>query len=194
MDSPDSSTPFLNFQNTKEVVLVVLGAFIYAAFNRWFEKKTKVIAYIGQTGTFKLKERENSPEAEISTHQLVIRNEGKKLAKNVNVIHVNLPDDFTVFPAIEWNIKELNYGAKALIFPNLAQSQQITIAYLYPPNFPYTIHGEISHDEGMAKIIKVLPMRQFSWWVYTLCYMLMISGLAFWTYLLFFLFTYLQIL
>lgn len=186
-------TPFLNFQHAKDVALLILGGFITQVFTLWFERKPKVIAYIGQTGIFKLKKRENSPEAEISTHQLVIRNNGKKPAKNVSVVHVNLPDDFTVFPAIDWDIKELNYGAKSIIFPTLASSQQITIAYLYPPNFPL-IHGEISHDEGMAKSIKVQPVRQYSSWIYTLCFILMLSGLASWFYLLFFFLTYFQIL
>lgn len=188
-----SFLPFLNFQNAKEVGILILGGFISITLNQWLEKKPKLIAYIGQQGIFRLKKRENLPETEILTHSIVIKNDGKKSAKNINVIHVNLPEDFTVFPATDWTLKELNYGAKALVFPNLAPSQQITIAYLYPPNFPL-IHGEISYEEGMAKIIEMLPVQQISQSLHILRCILILTGLIFWLYLIFFLLTHFQIL
>lgn len=141
----------LFIESAVAVFCVILGACL----NRWFQRKARIIAFTTPPGHIRMKDG-----GVISCHNLILRNDGKKEAKNLQVIHVNLPD-FQVLPAIKYSREQLQDGT-AIIFPTLVPGEQITICYIYPGEFFGQIHGVIKHEEGQADYINVLLTKQYS--------------------------------
>lgn len=121
-----------------------------------FERKPRLIA-----GTTRAAHIRISKEQILSNHTLIVRNDGTKEAKNVQIIHLNLPELYQVLPAVPYTVEDLKDG-KALVFPSLVPDEEITICYMYPEFLFGNIHGIIKHEEGQAKYINILLTREYS--------------------------------
>lgn len=156
------------------VITLFLGVFI----NRFFESREKLISHLGYIASHKLPPHKEGEEPTIvHTHSVIIRNNGRKAAKNVRLGHNYLPN-FNVYPDIEYSINNLPGGGKEIVFPTLTPKKEITISYLYFP--PYTwsaINTHIESDEGSAKVVQVLLQPQVNPLVIKIIWILIIVGL-----------------
>jgi hypothetical protein len=110
----------------------------------------------------------NTPGMVVRTHTVVIRNTGRLSAHNVRVPH-NLPLapplNFTIVPQTAFTCAPLSGGGEEIVFPVLVPGQQVTISYLYfPPLLYLQINLPVRSDEGMARVINVLPTPQRPKW------------------------------
>ena len=111
----------------KAVAAVVGGVVTYM-----FEKRTRLLAYYGHVGLFRLNPTPSSPLTAVHTHSVVIRNAGRLPAKNVRVPH-RIPlaasnVHVSVDPQIAYTVTALPNGGDELRFDVLAPQQMITIS------------------------------------------------------------------
>lgn len=157
------------------IVVPIITLVIAAILNHILTRRPRLIAYWGHVAAFK-SGAGTEDEINLFTHTIVVRNAGRKPAKNVRLDHAHLPD-FQVSPSIEYNVQELTGGGKEIVFPLLVPGEQITLSYLYfPPTIYSDINRNIKSDEGFGKVVKMLLTEQRSkWYNYT---RLMFMGLG----------------
>ena len=159
---------------TMPILTLFLGVFI----NRLLENREKLVAYLGHSASHRLQptEDEQAPVI-VNTHSVVLKNNGRKSAKNVRLGHNQLPN-LNVFPDIEYEIKELPGGGKEIVFPVVTPKKEITISYLYyEPVRWHNINTHIESDAGPAKVVSVLLQPQPKPIVLKLVFFLMGLGL-----------------
>lgn len=165
---------------TAPILALLMGAIL----NRAIESRPRLVTYLGHVSAHRLRNNDGSPN-DVYTHSLVIRNSGRKPATNVRLSHAYLPN-FNVFPDIEHRVEELPGGGKEIVIPSLVPGEQVTISYLYfSPVTWNQINGQIKSDEGLAKVLHVLPTQQYSKWFNRLALLLMLGGLVAGFYVLF---------
>jgi len=95
----------------------------------------------------------------------------------VCLTHPYLPS-FNVYPDIEHRVDDLPGGGKEIIIPTLVPNEQVTISYLYfPPVTWNQVNGQIKSNEGLARVLQVLPTQQYPSWFNHLVAGLMLTGL-----------------
>ena len=154
------------------LVALVVGSFLTRALSR-----PVVTTYLGHVSSHLVDSpvAENPPYA-VFTHSIVIQNTGWGLASNVKLAHGKLPS-FSVFPDVEYRLLDLPGGGREILFPSLVAGEQVTVSYLYfPPVTGDQVNGLVKSDEGLAKVIQVIPMRQYPRWVNKLGAVLLFSG------------------
>lgn len=164
---------------SEKLGILVAGAIVA----RLFERRPRLIAYYGHVGEFRLEDKSNPGKfSGVHTHSIVIRNSGKVTANNVRVPHNPIPDNVLV-PHISVNhdaaykTESLPGGGNQLVFATLVPREQVTISYLYFPPLTFNlINGPVRSDEGMAKVITVLPQEQYPKWVQLLSALLLLVG------------------
>ena len=155
------------------LVALVVGALL----NKALESRPRLITYLGHVSAHVLRQP-NGTESHIYTHSVVIRNTGRKPAKNVRLAHQYLPA-FNVYPDVEYHVGDLPGGGKEIVFPVLVPEEQITVSYLYSPPITWDrVNGPIKSDEGMARVLRVLPTPQFPQWVNMSVQGLVLIGLS----------------
>jgi hypothetical protein len=153
------------------LVIALLGGFVARA----IERRPRLSVFYGHVGEFQLQPMGQTPSMVVHTHSVVLRNTGKLAAKNVRLPH-NLPLapplNFSVSPQTAFTRTPLAGGGEEIIFPVLVPGQQVTVSYLYFPPLTYLqINLPIRSDEGMARVLNVLPTPQLPkwrlavWWV-----------------------------
>ena len=165
----------LLYSVTEKVVLVVVGAL----FNRFFERRPRVIVFYGHVGVFQL----HGPQpGTVHTHSVVIRNSGRLTAHNVRVPHNAIPPSgpplhISVLPNVAHSRNPLPGGGEELLFPVLVPSEQVTVSYLYFPPLTFNqINLPIRSDEGLARQVNVLPSPQPPRWLQVLLWALIGAG------------------
>jgi hypothetical protein len=134
------------------VLSLVLGALV----KHYTEARSRVVSFVGHVSAFTL---QGQHPITVHTHSIVVRNIGRKAAKNVRLSHGFLPENFTVYPPIQYNVEQNPKGASEIVIPILVPKEQVTISYIYfPPLIWNQINVNTKSDEGYAKIIKVIPM------------------------------------
>jgi hypothetical protein len=170
------------------VVAAVLGAFLGALATRAIERRARLTAFYGHVGEFQLQPMGNNPGITVHTHSVVVRNTGRLAAHNVRMPHafpLKPPLNFSVFPQTAFNRTLLASGGEEITFPILVPGEQVTVSYLYfPPLVFRQINLPIKSDEGMARVIDVLPTPRLSRWRLVLFWMLVIVGAVTSLYLL----------
>lgn len=162
------------------IITLVVGAVI----SRVFERRPKLIVYYGHVSSFRVKPAEG-PDSFVHAHSVVIRNSGHQAATNVRVSHIVLPEHIDISPSVPYTIEVLPSGNKDLVIPQIVPAQSVTISYLYfPPLTWNATTSAVRCDEGMARVIRVLPARQFPTWVVYSLGGLILFGVGFVVYLL----------
>jgi len=154
-------------------ILVAILAFVL---NKFFSNRPKLVAYYGYISSHKIRPQKEGETLDIHTHAIVIRNLGKLPAHNVRVSYNILPD-YNVIPKVKYDIFDIPDGGKEICFPNVAPKEAITITHLYYPPITYAnIKTYIKCDEGLARIINVLPTRVLATWQKAVLYALLFIG------------------
>jgi uncharacterized repeat protein (TIGR01451 family) len=113
-------------------------------------------------------------------HAIVVRNNGRRTANNVRLGHYFLPASFSVFPAIPHTVNPPGGGVNAeIVFPTLVPGEQVTITYLYfPPLIWSGVNSYIRSNEGMGRLVSVIPAIQYPRWVVRIIGFLLFLGFA----------------
>jgi hypothetical protein len=103
----------------------------------------------------------------------------------VRLGHNKLPD-YQVYPDVQYQVLDLPNGGKELLFPVIVPQKQITVSYLYfPPVTWEQINSHIESDEGLVKVISVLPTEQLPKWQLNALRVLVYLGLVTAIYILY---------
>ena len=155
----------------------IIALFVGALIDRVIERRTRLITYLGHVGAHTLKQQDGTP-MHVYTHSVVLRNSGRRPATNVRLAHPYLPD-FNVLPDMGHHVEDLPGGGKEIVFPALVPNEQVTVSYLYfPPVTWDRINGAVKSDEGLARVLQVLPTRQYPRWFNRTAAILMLAGLV----------------
>jgi len=143
------------------VVCVILGAYI----TRAVENRPRVVTYYGHVSAHRVS-LDTGPMI-VNTHDVVVRNGGRRAATNVRLGHHVLPVNYQVSPSIEHSVNAVSGGLNTeVVFPTLVPGEQVTVSYLYFPPLTYDqVNSYVKSDEGFAKVITVLPQTQYPQWV-----------------------------
>ncbi len=142
---------------------LVAGALIGVAVKQYFEAKAKLVSFYGHVSSFTF--RANGEPFTIHSHEVVVRNTGRKAATNVRFSHAVLPDAFDVSPSVPYTVETLPDGSKDIVFPLLIPKQQITVAYLYPPPTVFTnVNTAVVCDSGGAQQVQMEVSKKMSTW------------------------------
>ena len=163
---------------TSPILTTIIGAIV----KHFTEARSKIISYLGHVSAFTLN---NEQKTQVYTHSIIVRNAGRKSAKNIRVGHYVLPPEFNIFPPIQFSIEHNPKGEAEILIPILVPNEQITISYLYfPPLTWANINSYTKSDDGFANIINAIPIPQPSRWVIFAVWVLMFVGASFLIYLI----------
>ena len=152
------------------IITLLVGAWL----QRLFEHRPKLIAYYTHASSFNI---QGANPVQINTHGIVIRNAGKKTAVDIRVRHLYLPENYDVYPDVEFTVNNLAGGGAELVIPTLVPNEQVSISYMYFPPIVYNqIHASIRHSEGFATEVTALPTQIYSAWVIRSLWVLLILG------------------
>lgn len=147
-----------------DAVKFLLGAFVGAVIVKRVEGKAELISHWGHVSAFTLR-NPGQPPVVIHTHDVVIRNAGRKPANNVRVSHSLLPDQFNINPSVPYTVEQLPAGTKDIVIPKLVPGQQIIISYLYYPPITFDqVNAGIRSDEGFATPVEMELSEKVSAW------------------------------
>jgi hypothetical protein len=142
-----------------KIVSPVLTLIFSAIVKYYTEEKSKIISYYGHISAFELHEH----NLDIYSHSIIVRNSGRKSANNIRVCHQVLPPNIplpniTIHPAVQYSIEKNPEGAMEIVIPVLVPKEQVTISYLYfPPLTVNQINSYTKSDDGLAKIVNIIP-------------------------------------
>lgn len=152
---------FVNWEVTASIAGPVIALFVGAALDRKLERKPRLISFLSHASAVRVK----PPEGEafsINSHSVVVRNTGRLSATNVRLGHYHLPNDFSIWPAVEHEIVRREDGSAEVVFPRLVPGEQVVITYLYPsPTTANHINSYTKSDHGYAQVVTALtaPMK-----------------------------------
>jgi len=147
-----------------DAVKFVLGAFVGAAITKRVEGKAQLVSFWGHVSAFSMT-NPGQQRFMLHTHDVVIRNVGKKAANNVRISHQVLPDQFNVSPSVPYTVEALPSGYKDIVIPKLVPKQQIVISYLYYAPLTFAeINAGIRSDEGFATPVEMELSRKTPAW------------------------------
>ncbi|HSW75795.1 MAG TPA: hypothetical protein VLG50_02025 [Candidatus Saccharimonadales bacterium] len=142
--------------------LIVIGIFL----NRFFESKSKLIAYFSHVGAGQVRINNDSPVVPINTHSIVVYNAGRKPAVNVRVGHHPFVRDVqnmvAVFPPQQFRTETVTNAGEEMVFDRILPRRSITITYIYTGLTVNQITAYVRSDEAEAKFLPVTIIRQYS--------------------------------
>ena len=154
----------------------IIALFVGAFLNRAIESRPRLVTYLGHVGAHPFTQQDGTSR-HVYTHSVVLRNTGRRPATNVRIAHRYLPD-FNVLPDVDHDVNELPGGGREIVFPTLVPNEQVSVSYLYFPPITWDqINGSIKSDEGLAKVLQVLPTQQYPKWFNRLAAGLVLIGL-----------------
>lgn len=165
-----------------QIVSPILTLIASAIITQYAERKSKLISYIGHISNFNITGQDKNPDTKVFTHSVIIRNAGKKTAKDIKIGHHYLPLHIDFLPQARHKI-EREQNPPEIIIDSLVPKEQITISYLYVD--PYRvddIHSYIKSDDGFAKEIKVIPTIQYPKSFLNVLRVLMFAGASLFIY------------
>jgi hypothetical protein len=153
----------------------ILAVFFAIPIDRYFRDRPRLVVFISHASTFRVTNQQTglvaallpkNPDSFVNAHTVVLQNVGRKTATNISVGHNFLPNNYQIYPAIEHSLKQIPGTGNEIFIPRLSAKEQIIISYLYePPLVVNQINTYVKSDDGLAKVIQVLPMQQFPRWV-----------------------------
>lgn len=130
------------------------GSVFGALVKQRVEGSPKLVSSYQHSSAFQAK----TPEGQsftIHTHEVVVRNAGRKPATNVRLSHLVLPQ-FNIFPSVPYTVEQLPDGSSDIVIPTLVPKQQVTVSYLYYPPLLFTgVNSGIRSDQGFAKPVEL---------------------------------------
>lgn len=161
------------------IIALVVGAFLH----HLLERRPRLLAFFGHVAAFTIRPGTEN-EVILHTHEIVVTNVGRKPAKNVRLGHTQLPQ-FQVNPSVGYRVQDLPGGGQEILFPSLVPGERITVSYLYFPPIIYTeINTHLKSDEGLGKVVQVLPTIQYPRWVYFILRVFIVLGIITFLYLM----------
>jgi hypothetical protein len=149
----------------------IITLFLGAALERVLEKRARLICFYGHVSAFNLER-----VGQIFTHSVVIRNTGRLAARNVRLGHHVLPD-VTVSPARPYERTQVPGSGDEIVFDAVVPGDQITISYLYfPPTTWNQVNTYVRSDEGLARVISVIPTPQYPRWLLWILRVVLVVG------------------
>jgi hypothetical protein len=143
---------------------------ILALILRTIKRRARLIVFYGHVGHFRIQPTPSvSVPFGLHTHSVVIKNGGRLQAHNIRVPHalsfgLNAINAF-VDQGINYTESVLPGGGDEILFPVMPVGQQVTIHHLYyPPLTWHQINLPINCDEGLARVVTVLPTVQLKRW------------------------------
>lgn len=174
----------VDMMDTEQILKLVsplLTATIGAIIKYYTEEKSKLISFVGHVSAFKLQDEQKT---DVFTHSIIVRNAGRKTAKNIKLGHNLLPENIKIFPEVQYTIETTPSGSSEIAIPALVPKEQITVSYLYfPPVTWNQINTYTKSDDGFAKIIDVIPIpRHPRWALFVAWYLIFVgaSALLYW--------------
>lgn len=161
-----------------ETIAKLISPLVVAIFsfflNRYLEAKPKLISYVVHASEFPPL---NGSGSAVRTHGVVIRNAGKRTAHDVRIGHVVFPASYQIYPSVTHKVERGTNGSAEIVIPTLVPNEQVTLSYLYfPPLFWNQINSYTKSNEGMAKVINVIPSPQWPQWRINLLWGLVFIG------------------
>ena len=151
--------------------------FVGAALTHAIERRPRLVTYLGYVAAHRVTLESGVP-FDVYTHSVVLKNAGRRAARNVCLTHSILPN-FSVCPSIKYRTEQLPSGEIDIVFPVLVPGQEMTISYLYlPPTTWDKVNGPVKSDDGHAKVIRVLPAIQHPAWVNAIVSGLVLVGIT----------------
>ena len=157
-------------------IAVPLGTLVLGRFlDRWLAKRPKLISYLGHVSSFTINDEKRT---QVFTHAIVVRNAGRRSAKNVRIGHHVLPN-YQLYPSVPHSIENVATGGSEIVIPIMVPGEQITISYLYFPPLTWDrINEYAKSDEGFAKILNVIPTPRPPKWVTRVLWCLVFVGIV----------------
>jgi hypothetical protein len=153
-----------------KMIAPIVSALLIAIFKWYTEGRPQVISYLVQSWGVTLPPSDDgTPGGTVHSHSIVVANTGRKTATGVRVTHgIKQPlPTYAIHPPIQYSIETNPEGYAQIVFPVLVPKQQVTISYLYfPPLFYNHILGNVVSNEGMAKILDIVPTPRPNRYVY----------------------------
>lgn len=145
-------------------IAVPLGTLVLGRWlDRLLSKKPKLVSFVGHVSAFTL-QNQDRPPTYVHTHAIVVRNTGRETANNVRIGHNVLPD-FQLGPPVAHTVDRDARGGGEILIPKLVPGEQVTVSYLYFPPLTWgQINAYTKSDEGLARIIDVMPTPLPSKW------------------------------
>jgi hypothetical protein len=154
-----------------------LSLVIGAVLKKYTEARSRVVSFLGHVSAFTLQDEEHTV---VHTHSVVVRNAGRRAARNVRLTHGVLPPNVTIYPPVQHSIERNSDGSGEIVLPVLVPKEQVTVSYLYfPPLLWNQINNNTKSDEGFAKIINVMPVPRPSKGVIVAVWLLAFIGASF---------------
>jgi len=166
----------IDWGTIRDVAGPIFGFFVGLWGERWFGERPRLVANYGHVSSFTVRTTDQPPSI-VNTHAVEIRNWGRKPALNVRLAHGVFPDNFRVFPEVEYSVVSLPDGGREIVIPMLRAREQVTISYLYFPPLTFDqINGAVRSDDGFAKIVKLGPISPIPTWVTRTIVLLAVVG------------------
>lgn len=167
----------LDWETLFKIAIPIVTLAAGAILNKLIEDRPRLATYYSHAGALSLNDPAGqNPPIQVHIHSVVVRNTGRKAATNVRLGHNTLPS-FNVYPPIKHEVERATSGAAEIIFPVLVPKEQVTISYIY---FPPLLFGQINtfvkSDEGLAKVLEVLPTPQAPKWLIRIAVLLILVG------------------
>lgn len=164
----------IDIDTIAKLVSPLIVAVFSLVLSRYIEAKPKLISYVVHASEFPLKDENING---VRTHGIVIRNIGKRTAKNIRIGHANLPHSYQIFPNVAHKVEDGANGSAEIVVPTLVPNEQVSVSYLYfPPLLWNQIVSYTKSDEGMAKEINIIPSPKWPQWRINLVWGLIFIG------------------
>lgn len=144
------------------VVIGALTAFACVWLAQWLSGKPKLITFSPDSTFFQLAQEPPAPPILIRAGQVVIRNEGRKSATQLEVVSVpgGAPAGYVILPSINHQVSMSAMNEWVVEIPYLGPREVITIQILNGPNI-----STVRSAEGPAKLVPVMYQRVFPKWL-----------------------------
>lgn len=154
----------MNWQVLATVSAPIVALFVGAALNRRLERRPKLVSFYSQASTVQVQPPEGAP-INVRSHTVVVRNTGGAAANNVRLGHATLPPNYSVFPAVNYNVANPPGGGAEIVFPKLVPGEQVSVTYLYFAPIVYSqVNSYCKCDEGLARIVTMLLQQHTPAW------------------------------
>lgn len=159
--------PFVvDFDAVIKLLSPLLVALIGSIAKRYFEGKPRLITYLVHSVAHPMPPDPTTGQTPgpVHTHTIVVMNTGKKSAHNVRIDHAVFPLSYAVNPPVNHTVTHGQGGSAEVLIPVLVPNEQVSVSYLYFPPLTWSqISGWVKCDEGMAKVIQVIPSTPPHW-------------------------------